>query len=210
MSGVAETFESLASQFGYLGIFAISVLGSVIPFIPLPYLIVVVLLSQSQDPLLLGIVAGAGGALGKLTSYFLGRFGYLAVGKETKGNLDTLHSVLAKYGALGVFVFAVTPLPDDIYIVPMGMIRLPFWRFFAADLAGKVVLSVGVAYFGRAYFSSVDSLFGDSLGVIVAAAAVTVVLSVVIMRADWALAMRIAQTRGIRGLVAGAREILRL
>ncbi len=210
MSGVAETFETIASQFGYLGIFVISVLGSVIPFVPLPYLIVVVLLSQSQDPLLLGLVAGAGGALGKLTSYFLGRFGYLAVGKDAQGNLDALRAVLAKYGALGVFVFAVTPLPDDIYVVPIGMIRLPFWRFFVADLAGKVVLSVGVAYFGKAYFTSVDSLFGDSVVVMVAAAALTVALSVLMIRADWPLAIRIVQTEGVRGLVARAGEVLRV
>ncbi len=210
MSGVVEAFESLATQYGYFGIFVISLLGSVVPFVPMPYLVVVVLLSQSQDPLLLGLAAGAGGALGKLTSYFLGRFGYLAAGSETKGNLDALHSVLARYGALGVFVFAVTPLPDDVYVIPMGIVRLPFWRFLAANLAGKVVLSVAVAYFGRAYFATMNSLLGDSLVVMVAAAALTVVLSLLIMRADWVSAIEIARTKGVRGLVANAREILRL
>lgn len=210
MNGVVETLEGLANQFGYLGVFATSILGSAIPFVPLPYLIVVVLLSGSQNPLLLGLVAGAGGALGKLTSYFLGRFGYLAAGRETKGNLDALQDVLARYGALGVFVFAVTPLPDDVYVIPMGIARLPFWRFFVADLAGKVVLSVAVAYLGRTYLSSLDSLLGDPLGVTVAALVLTVVLSLMMMRADWVRAVDIARTRGIRGLVASLPEILRL
>lgn len=193
MSGVVEAFESIVTQFGYPGVFFISVLGSVVPFVPLPYLVVVVLLSGSQNPLLLGLAAGAGGALGKVTSYFLGRFGYGVVGQKERGNLDALHGVLAKYGALGVFLFAVTPLPDDLYVIPMGVIRLPFWKFFAADLAGKVVLSVGVAYLGRAYFSSLDLLSGDSVAVTVAAAILTVVVSLLLMKVDWAKVLGITR-----------------
>jgi membrane protein YqaA with SNARE-associated domain len=124
----------------------ISVLGSAIPFVPLPYLAVVVLLSGTYDPLLLGLVAGAGGALGKVTSYLLGRAGYLVVGNKTRRSLNALHDVLVKYGMLGVFVFSATPLPDDVYVIPMGIVRLPFLRFFVANLAGKVLLSVAVAY----------------------------------------------------------------
>lgn len=185
-------------------------MGSAIPFVPLPYLLVVVLLSETQDPLLLGLAAGAGGAIGKLTSYVLGRWGYLASGQGTRGNIDALHDVLAKYGALGVFIFAVTPLPDDIYVIPMGIIRLPFWRFFAADLAGKLVLSTGVAYLGRAYFSSITSFAGDSLPVIAAAIGATVVLSMVVMKADWVLAVRAAQQGGLRGVAKSLPEVLRL
>lgn len=210
MSGALELLESLASQFGYLGVFTISVLGSVVPFVPLPYLVIVVLLSGSQNPLLLGLAAGAGGAVGKLTSYLLGRFGYLAAGKETQGSLDALCKAFARYGTLGVFVFSVTPLPDDMYVIPMGIIRLPFWRFFVANLAGKVVLSVSVAYLGRTYLASLSSLLGDSLAVTASAAAATVGLSLLVMRADWAMAISIAQTRGVRGLVSSLPEILRL
>ena len=210
MSGVVEALEGLVTQFGFPGVFAISLLGSVVPFVPLPYLVVIVLLSGSQNPLLLGLAAGAGGAVGKVTSYLLGRFGYTVAGSEARGNLDALHGVLAKYGALGVFLFAVSPLPDDVYIIPMGIVRLPFWKFFAANLAGKLVLSVGVAYLGSAYFESLDLLSGGSIAVTAAAAVLTVILSVLMMRIDWAMAIGIVQTQGVRGLVANLRDLLRL
>ncbi len=207
---MVEGLGAFATQFGYPGIFAISVLGSIVPFVPLPYLVVVVLLSGTHDPLLLGLVAGIGGALGKLTSYFLGRFGYLVAADKTKSNLDELHAVLAKYGALGVFLFAVTPLPDDVYLIPMGIVRLPFWRFLIADLAGKIVLSVGVAYLGRAYLSSIQFFMGDSITVTLVAVILTVMLTLLMMRADWAMAIQVARTRGIRGTVEALPEILRL
>ncbi len=210
MSAIVDGLEAFANQFGYPGVFAISALGSLIPFVPVPYLVVVVLLSGSKDPLLLGLAAGAGGALGKLTSYFLGRFGYLVATSGAKRNLDALHNVLSRYGALGVFIFAVTPLPDDVYVIPMGIIRLPFWRFFLANLAGKIVLSVGVAYLGRAYLSSLQFLMGDSITVTLIAVAVTVILSLLMMRADWELAIRTAKKGGLRATVIALPEILQL
>ena len=210
VSGVVGALEGFAVQFGLPGVFAISLLGSAVPFLPLPYLVVVVFLSGTQNPLLLGVVAGAGGAIGKLTSYFLGRFGYFASGRETRKGLDTLHDVIEKYGAVGVFVFAVTPLPDDVYIIPMGIARLPFWKFFMADLAGKIVLSVGIAYFGRAYLGSLDSLAGGSLVPVVLGILLTILVSVMVIRADWVLAVTTVQTRGFRGLAADLPVILRL
>ena len=208
---IVDFLQGLAVHYGYLGVFTISVLGSAIPFVPLPYLAIVVLLSNNNDPLLLGLVAGAGGALGKVTSYVLGRIGYLTAGEKNKKNLNAIHGLMAKYGMLGVFIFAVTPLPDDVYVIPMGIVRLPFWRFFGANLAGKVLLSVTVAYLGRAYFSTLSLLFGgESLLVLVLVIASTVILSIAIMRSDWALAIEITRTKGIRALLSNLRQVLRI
>ncbi len=55
-------------QLGYVGVFFTSLAGSVVPFLPVAYLIVVILLSGRLDSLALGVVAGVGGALGKATS----------------------------------------------------------------------------------------------------------------------------------------------
>lgn len=207
---VLGILEAVATQFGYGGVFAISALGSAVPFLPVPYLLVVVLLSGSQNPLLLGLAAGAGGAVGKVTSYLVGRFGYSASGSGTRENVDALHGVVERYGALGVFIFAVSPLPDDAYVIPMGIARLPFWRFFAANLAGKLVLSVGVAYLGSAYFGYFGSVAGDSLPATAAAVVLTMLLSVLVMKADWALAVRAAQTGGVRRVMGELPEIFRL
>ncbi len=211
MSAVVDTLWGVVSQLGYPGVFLISMAGSAIPFVPLPYLAVVAVLSGTKDPLLLGLVAGVGGALGKVTSYLLGRFGYLMAKDKTKGSLNALNRVLARYGALGVFLFSVTPLPDDVYVIPMGIIRLPFWRFFAANIAGKILLSVAVAFAGRAYFTSLDLFLGGEAVLVTAlAVAATALLSILIMRADWVSAVEIAQKSGFRALMARLPEVLRL
>ncbi len=186
MVDFATTLAELAIHYGYLGVFTTALLGSVVPFLPIPYLIVVVVLSNYLNPLALGIAAGLGGAIGKTTSYFLGRAGYLVSKTQTKKNMDALRSIAGKYGDLGVFIFAATPLPDDVCFVPIGVVRFPFWRFLLANAAGKLVLAIAVAYSGRAYFNVARILLGESNWVAtIAIMVVTVVATILLLRVDW-------------------------
>ena len=203
--------EELARQYGYLGVFGASLLGSIIPFLPVPYLIVVVLLSGTLDPVALGVAAGIGGALGKSTSYVLGRSGYFVSKPSTQKNLDFLGRFMGKYGDLGVFIFAVTPLPDDLYLIPLGMVRFPFWRFMVINTIGKVILSTAVAYFGRAYFQLSGTFLGTGeLLTTVLVIALTVALTVLLARADWELAYRKYESGGVVAVASNILEILQL
>ena len=186
MVDFVTVLAEFALQYGFLGVFTTALLGSAVPFLPVPYLIVVVLLSNGLNPLGIGIAAGLGAAVGKTTSYFLGRSGYLLSKRQTRKNMDTLRSVVGKYGDLGVFIFAVTPLPDDICFVPIGVVKFPFWRFLIANTAGKLVLSIGIAYFGRAYFDTTTIFLHESTTVAaIAIMVVTMVVTILLLRVDW-------------------------
>jgi len=199
----------LALRYGYTGVFAASLLGSLIPFLPVPYLIVVILLSGSLDPVSLGLASGIGGALGKATSYFLGRSGYFVSGKSSQKNLEFLGGFLGKYGDLGVFLFAVTPLPDDLYLVPLGMVKFPFWRFMAVNTVGKIILSTFVAYFGRSYFSFARFYLGtDTLTTTIIIVVLTLVITVLLARADWGLAYADYEKGGLASVVQDLGLIL--
>lgn len=211
MPDIVTILGELALSYGYFGVFAASLVGSVIPFVPVPYLFVVVLLSGRLDPLMLGVAAGFGGALGKTTSYLLGRWGYSIAGSGTRRNLEFLGKFVGRYGDLGVFVFAVTPLPDDIYMIPIGMLRFPFWRFIIANTLGKVVLSTAVAYFGYAFLHAAGLYAGaDSLTSVAALIILTIAVTFLLARADWEIAYRRYKSDGIPGVISGIREILRL
>jgi len=205
----AQILTQLAYSYGYPGVFLASLLGSLVPFLPVPYLIVVILLSKTLDPLTLGVVAGVGGALGKSTSYILGRSGYLFSGERTKKNLKFLGGFVGKYGDLGVFVFAVTPLPDDLYYVPLGMVGFPFWRLMLANTAGKVILSTGVAYFGRQYFEAAKFYLGGSeLVTTLLLLALTLAVTIVLARADWEAAYTIYKEGGTTAVLRRLDEVL--
>jgi hypothetical protein len=91
-------FQEFAVAYGPLGVFTVSLLGSVIPFAPIPYLFVVVLLSDVVEPWVLGLAAGLGGSFGKITSYMLGRLGYRFLGQESRRRMDALRELIGKYG----------------------------------------------------------------------------------------------------------------
>jgi membrane protein YqaA with SNARE-associated domain len=197
------------TSYEYTGVFITSLIGSAIPFIPLPYFVVIVLASQFLDPLIIGIVAGLGASLGKMTSYFLGRSGYRLSAPETKRNLDTLRGVVGKYGFLGVFLFAVTPLPDDLYIIPMGMMKFSFIKLLLATIAGKVTLSIIISYTSRSYLNATSLFIDDSqLIVIVATIIATLLLTTYLFKADWKLALEIYSKKGPLGLLSSLPLIL--
>lgn len=183
---IFEIFRALQAH-GYLGALLIAVLGSLVPFLPAPYLIPIVLMSRVLDPLLLGIAAGVGGALGKLTSYFLGRFGRRLLSEERRRKIAVLGKAIEKYGMLAVFLFALTPLPDDVIYIPVGLTGLSIAKFMIANMLGKIVLSWMVAYAGRFYFDLATLFLGESNGLIVTilAIAAMVAIKVVMLRVDW-------------------------
>src|SRR5438132_3974206 len=88
---VTSILTDLALRYGYLGVFATTLLGSAVPFLPFSNLLVVVLLSNIVDPHQLGLLAGLGGSLGKVTSYLLGRSGYELSQTESHSNIVFFH-----------------------------------------------------------------------------------------------------------------------
>ncbi|MEM4573296.1 MAG: VTT domain-containing protein [Candidatus Caldarchaeum sp.] len=199
---MTDWLQSLALTYGPAGVFLVSLLGSVLPFVPIPYLFVVVLLSDTVDPLLLGIVSGLGGSLGKITSYALGRMGYRFLGETRQRRMDALREIIGKYGVIGVFVFALTPLPDDVYIIPAGMVRLNFWRFLIANTLGKIILATLVAVLGRTYFEYARILLGESTWITTGLAVLAmVIITVILLRTDWETMLQTLKKSGWKGVL---------
>lgn len=192
----------MALTYGPLGVFAVSLFGSLLPFVPVPYLVVVVLLSDTVDPLLLGVASGVGGSLGKITSYAVGRMGYRFLGEKRQKRMDALREIIGKYGVIGVFVFALTPLPDDVYLIPAGMVRLDFWRFLLANTLGKIILATLVAVLGKTYFEYARILLGESTWITTGLAVMAmVVITVILLRTDWETMLETLKKSGWKGIL---------
>jgi membrane protein DedA with SNARE-associated domain len=210
LSDFFKQLEIYAVRNGYPGVFLLSLAGSAIPFLPLPYLFIVVILSGVLDPFLLGLVSGLGGAIGKITSYLLGRLGYRFLGQERRRSMDALNRLIGRYGAIGVFIFALTPLPDDVYYIPIGMTRYSFAKFMLYSAAGKILLAILVAYLGRTYMEVLDMLLNGGPGATIISIVVLVVITIIILRVDWELLANHLERGGVRAVLANLSEILAL
>ncbi|MEN2975398.1 MAG: VTT domain-containing protein [Candidatus Caldarchaeales archaeon] len=189
-------------SYAYIGAFTISLLGSLIPFLPLPYLIPVVLLADRFNPLILGLLAGLGGALGKITSYLLGRFGRRIFNTKDR-KVSFMARMIGKYGALAVFLFALTPLPDDIIYIPVGFARLNFLKFMIANTLGKIFLSIIVAYLGKTYFDIARLLVGGEFEIYTIGVSIVamILISIVLFKIDWEELITVYRRHGFKTML---------
>ena len=153
---------TFATQYGYIGIFLISLLGAMVIFVPIPYTVVIFILGASSnfDPLWIAIAAGAGAAVGEFSGYLIGFGGRRVVGNKYKKRMDFLTKLFKKYGAIAIFVFALTPLPDDLLFIPLGVMRYSLLRAFVPAVLGKFFSNLIIAYSGRLSLDIVKTLFG--------------------------------------------------
>ena len=200
---VTSLLTDLAVRYGYAGVFATTALGSLVPFLPFPNFLVVILLSNILDPVEIGVLAGIGGSLGKITSYLLGRSGYGLSKARTRGNLDIFRNFVWKYGGLGIFILALIPIRDEVYAIPMGMVKFPFWRFLLANAVGKVLLYTAVAYLGRFYLATVSVFLGEGEVIATILALVfTITITVLLQNLDWRLTLDLYRKGGVLAVVS--------
>ncbi|UCG36245.1 MAG: VTT domain-containing protein [Candidatus Bathyarchaeota archaeon] len=180
--------RSLALQFGYLGVFLISLLGTMAIIIPIPYTLVILFLGiDGWDPLMLTLAGGVGSALGEFIGYFLGYYGRKVISQERLKNMDYLLKLFGKYTPAAIFLFALTPLPDDLLFIPLGILRYNPIKALLPALAGKSLMSYILASFGNAYGDFLVLLFGDEKGLIgaVMTGVLLILVIYVLYRVDW-------------------------
>lgn len=187
---------------GYASIFVVSILGNLIPFIPVPYLAAVYFYSLKMpdaNPLIVGLVSGFGGALGKLIVYTLGRGSRILLTKESAERYERLGKMLRCYGALAAFLFAATPSPDDAVVIPLGLMKYDALKLFLGLATGKIAISTVTAYTGRA----VASITGYELVLeLVASIVLFAIVILLLVYLNWEGVFEVLSERGVSGLFA--------
>jgi membrane protein DedA with SNARE-associated domain len=195
---IVNWMMSLSTHYGYLGVFLISLVGAVSIFVPIPVAVVTFTLGGLKsggawvfEPVFIAVAAGLGSATGEFSAYLVGLGGRKAIGERYKRKMDVLARVLKKWGMLVVFIFSLTPLPDDLVFIPLGVMRYSVSRIFAAALLGKFVMNLIVAYAGRYSLQAISGVFGveGTLASVLIGTVVAVVLLVVVLitmlKVDW-------------------------
>ncbi len=211
--------KTFALQYGYLGIFLISLFGAMSIFVPIPYTVVIFILGglPSFDPFLIAVAAGIGSAIGEFSGYLLGAGGRKVIGDRYKKKMDFITKLFKKYGSIAIFIFALTPLPDDLIFIPLGVMRYSLLRAFIPAVLGKFFSNLIIAYSGRLSLDIVKNIFGVEgegmsllIGTIIGIVLLVIVL-VIMFKFDWEkhFAKYVEEPKGERensGAVAVAKK----
>ena len=128
-------------------------------------------LTSTYSPLVLGAAAGWGGALGEVTTYFLG-WGIAESVQENGKTEDQIARWIRRYGLWAVLLVSLTPLPDTPLVLLAGSRRLPFKKLLLVEGAGKTVLYTVGAVVGGFVFTGLTDAMGS-----ISASAVMVAVS---------------------------------
>ena len=133
--------------YGYLGAFLISLITSATIFLPVPGIVLIAGLGASFDPVLIGLAAGAGSALGELTGYMAGFSGQVVF--ENSRFYPRLERWMRRRGFIAITVLSFVPNPFfDVAGATAGALRFPLWKFLLACFVGKGVRYILVAWLG--------------------------------------------------------------
>ena len=195
---LTEWMNNLAIQYGYFGFFLISLIGALSIFFPIPYTVVIFTLGGLKiggawafEPIWIAVAAGIGSAVGEFSGYLLGFGGRRVIGERYKKKMDFLMKLFEKYGLIVIFIFALTPLPDDLLFIPLGVIRYSLVRALVAALIGKICMNFIVAYSGRFSVQIMRDIFGvesdwiSALIGMVLAIVFLIAVFVVMFKVDW-------------------------
>jgi membrane protein YqaA with SNARE-associated domain len=150
-----------AETYRYPGIFLLSLFGALSIFLPFPYTVVIFTLGGLFDPFLIAIVAGLGSAIGEFSGYLLGFYSRKVISTKRLRKMEFMMKVLDRFGPAAIFLFALTPLPDDLLFIPLGIMRYNFLRAFIPALVGKMSMNFIVAYSGRYAIYIIRDIFGE-------------------------------------------------
>jgi len=123
-------------------------------------------------PFLVGFIASLGCLVGEMGGYIVGRGAAEIIDIESKETLTGLRRYLAghpKVAPFMIFLFGLTPLNDDLLILPLGLIKYSAKKTIIFNWLGKLglmfifsfdILGICVFIGGENWILSILSLYG--------------------------------------------------
>lgn len=130
--------------------------GFITSLTPLASTFLITLIASGFNPLYFSTLFGFGAMLGEMVTYTLGYSSRVLMERRIKGKkleklkrfrrfLQTIER-WTRSGEVLVFIFAASPLPDDLLLIYLGLKKFPFRRIVLPCWIGKIVL--GLIYSG--------------------------------------------------------------
>ncbi len=149
-------------EYGYIGIFLISIAANATIIIPLPGVAFTTAMGAIFNPVGVSIAAGLGAALGELSGYLAGFSGQGVIERaklyERLVNWMRAHQKWT-YGLIVVLAFIPNPL-FDLAGMAAGGLKLPLWKFLIPCAIGKILKMLMFAYAGYYSITWITNLFG--------------------------------------------------
>jgi len=136
---------------GYPGVFLISFLSYATVLLPAPGIAIVFTFAGILNPLVVGLVAGAGAALGETVGYLAGFSSQAVI--ENRTQYQRIVNWMRKNAPLTIFLLSLIPNPFfDLAGIAAGAFRIPLRVFLVYCWFGETVKMVVISLLGANAF----------------------------------------------------------
>ncbi|MCI0710278.1 MAG: hypothetical protein L0154_08965 [Chloroflexi bacterium] len=150
-TAIDDLFE-LMTNLGFAGFLVVALISNATLLAHVPYTVPLLSLALSgaslNHVLLMGVASGCGAAVGEMISYgiTLKLLGENAI-VEKSSLLQWVRRMVNSHPRMIplLFVYAVSPLPDDTLIIPLVMVHYDMKRFLPPLLIGKLAHNLVIA-----------------------------------------------------------------
>lgn len=141
-------------QYGYIGIFLISIAANATIIIPLPGVAITTAMGAIFNPLGVAVAAGLGAALGEISGYLAGFSGQAVIERVSfYEKLTRWMQAHPRLNMLAILVLAFIPNPlFDLAGFSAGALKIPLWKFLIPCAIGKILKMMMFAYAGAVSF----------------------------------------------------------
>ncbi|MFX1312699.1 MAG: VTT domain-containing protein [Promethearchaeota archaeon] len=126
----------------YIGVFVISIFGNFTIIFPVPYVIALIVISaiiSTVNPIMLGLFGALGASIGEVSAWLIGRGSQKIIGDSE--NIERMKKYIdLGWAPLIIFIFAATPLPDDAFLIVLGIAKYSIIKTLIFTFIGKFVL----------------------------------------------------------------------
>ena len=194
INDILSLFDFGYQEYGYIGILIFTFLASIIPLIPVPYFPILFTagIDQNLDPHLISLSSATGAVIAKSIIFYGSYYGRNILSSKTKKRILPLQKLLSKYGGAGAFTAALTPIPDDLVYIPLGLSKYNPAKFAIATFTGKFIQTEFIVFssvfFGRPVVDLLTSKNTDPIylyiGIIISVS-ILILIIILYLRIDW-------------------------
>ena len=138
------------------------------------------------DPIsfvILGFLVAVGAALAKSIHYMVTFFVGQHLSEKHRRRLDADAVKIKRWAFPLLFIAAVSPVPDEPVVIPLGLMKYNPLKFFVVFFLGKLVIGVLGAFLGSWAKSTFSEWFSPEV-TIVLSIILTIVVTIVLLKVD--------------------------
>jgi len=183
---MVDLFNDVLSL-GYVGVFVFSLILNLVPFLSPSNIVIsgaVGSIFPLFNPLFVGFLVALGASIAKTVHFVVSFFAGKLLSSKRQAAIAKSKRKYHRWGMVAAFIAAVSPVPDDPIVIPLGLIRYSPIKFFAAYFSGKIIITTTGAYLGQTMRLSLEECIGQTATIVISII-LTIIITLVLIKKEY-------------------------